>query len=200
MSSTFYAGGKQLNKAEMTEEQREETNLYARWKYAPEKKILDEYIGRPIEEVPEEYKEKIEVLRSYGLGKTTYEEVIAFLENHDGRIMRGSFSVNGKFLIKVEMTEEQRKETNLYARWKYAPEKKILEEYAGRPIEEVPEEYREKIAVLRSYGLDKKVRLSKAKQNRDEAKEKHKKTKELEQQVDSQLKKKENHMSNKRIE
>ena len=65
-----------------------------------------------------------------------------------------------------------------------------MEEYAGRPIEEVPEEYREKIAVLRSYGLDKKARLSKAKQKRDEAKEKNEKAKELEQQVDLQLKRK----------
>lgn len=32
------------------------------------------------------------------------------------------------------------------------PERKIIEEYVGRPIEEVPEEYREKIARLRELG------------------------------------------------
>ena len=104
--------------------------------------------------------------------------------------MHSEFKVNGKKLNRDEMTTEQLEEKNLYARWNYSQEKKILEEYAGRPIEEVPEEYREKIAVLRSYGLDKKARLKKAKQNRDEAKEKNEKAKELEQQVDLQLKRK----------
>ena len=112
------------------------------------------------------------------------------MKNHDGRIMRGNFYVNGKMLTKEKMTAEQNEEVNLYQRWKYSQDKKILEEYARKPIEEVPEEYREKIAVLRSYGLDKKARLSKAKQKRDEAKEKNEKAKELEQQVDSQLKRK----------
>ena len=174
----------------MTTEQIEEIKLYQRWNKSTERRILEEYAGRTIEDVPEEYREKIAVLRSYGLGKTIYEQVIEFLETHDGRIMRTGFKVNGKQLNRDEMTSEQLEEKNLYARWNYSQEKKILEEYAGRPIEEVPEEYREKIAVLRSYGLDKKARLSKAKQKRDEAKEKNEKAKELEQQVDSQLKRK----------
>ena len=190
MKTAFRKNGKQLNRDEMTTEQIEEIKLYQRWNKSTERRILEEYAGRTIEDVPEEYREKIAVLRSYGLGKTIYEQVIEFLETHDGRIMRTGFKVNGKQLNRDEMTSEQLEEKNLYARWNYSQEKKILEEYAGRPIEEVPEEYREKIAVLRSYGLDKKARLSKAKQKRDEAKEKNEKAKELEQQVDSQLKRK----------
>ena len=62
-------------------------------------------------------------------------------------------SINGRSLKADEMTEEQRAEVNLYARWRISKECKILEEYAGKPIEEVPEEYREKIAKLRSLGI-----------------------------------------------
>ena len=47
---------------------------------------------------------------------------------------------------------KEKKEVRLRGRWNNSKEKKILDEYAGRPIEEVPEEYREKIAKLRSLG------------------------------------------------
>ena len=159
MTGSFYINGHGLTTDEMTEEQRSERNLYSRWIISEERKILEEYAGRPIEEVPEEYREKIVKLREYGLGQkklTTYEEVIEFLETHEGRIMSGIFYKNGKRLKADEMTDEQRKERNLYGRWKYSKEREILDNYAGKPIQEVPEEYREKIAKLREYGLGQK--------------------------------------------
>ena len=193
MRGRFKKNGKQLTRTEMTEEQRKEVKLHDRWYYSEEKRILEEYVGKPIEEVPEEYREKIARLRSYGLGeeeKTTYEEVIEFLETHDGQVMNSSITKNGKHLKVKEMTEEQRKEVNLHTRWRRSEERKVLEEYIGRPIEEVPEEYREKIAKLRSYGLgNARTKLSQAKQQRDEAKAKNNQTRELEHQVSEQLKK-----------
>ena len=66
----------------------------------------------------------------------------------------------------------------------------MLKKYAGKSIEEVPEEYRDKIAKLREFGLgSKKSKLQQTKHQRDEAKEKNKKAKELELQVAEQLKK-----------
>ena len=104
--------------------------------------------------------------------------------------MQSSFTRDGKNIKVGEMTQEQRNEVNLYSRWKSSMERKILEEYAGRPIEEVPEEYREKIARLREFGLGiTPSKLRKAKQQRDEAKTKNNKTKELEGNVEEQLKK-----------
>ena len=177
----------------MTEEQREEINLYQRWNASKERKVLEQYAGQPIENVPEEYREKIAKLREFGLGikeKTTYEEVIEFLETHNGQLMRWAIKINGIQLKRTEMTEEQREETNLYARWGKSQEKRILEEYAGKPIEEVPEEYREKITKLRAFGLENiKSKLSQAKQQRDEAKLKNDQAKKLEQEVSEQLKK-----------
>ena len=168
------------------------SSLYRKWLKTEEKKILEEYIGEAIEKVPEEYREKIARLREFGLGteKTTFEQVLEFLETHDGKIMKGYFEKNGKILKRSEMTKEQLEEVQLYDKWKRTEERKILKEYAGRPIEEVPEKYREKIARLREYGLGtKKSKLSKAKQQRDEAKAKNRKAKKLEQQVSAQLEK-----------
>ena len=146
--------GKYLTKKEeKTEEEHEEVILYSRWKNSEERKILEEYKGRTIEEVPEEYREKIAILREYGLGlkeKTTYEEIIEWLENHKGKMPRGSMTKQGKRLKREEMTEEEKEEANLYDRWITSEERKILEEYKGRKMEEVPQEYREKIAKLRA--------------------------------------------------
>lgn len=131
----------------------EEASLYDRWYRCPERKILEKYKERPIEEVPEKFREKIRVLRSYGLGITTYEQTVKWLEEHDKKMPRNIIYKNGKQVKREKMTEEEKEETNLYLRWyKYCPEKKILDKYVGRPIEEVPEEFREKIARLRELG------------------------------------------------
>ena len=193
MKSKFVEDGKILTRKEMTDEQRNETALYQRWNNSEERKILNEYAGKPIEEVPKEYRDKITKLRSYGLGeleKTVYERVIEFLQNHDGQLMHSCFRINGQKLTIAEMTEEQRDEVNLYAMWRKAEEKMILEEYAEKAIEEVPEEYRDKIARLREFGLgNMKSKLSQAKKKRDEAKDKNDQAKELEERVEEQLKK-----------
>ena len=74
--------------------------------------------------------------------KTTYEEVIEWLEAHDGKM--------------PSQNNNNKDEKNLYARWIRSDVYKILQEYTGRDLEEIPEEYREKIANLREYGLGKK--------------------------------------------
>ena len=148
------AGSNNEKNLTRTEEEKEKENkLYRKWMRSKERKILDEYAGQQIENIPEEYRNKIAKLREFGFGKTTYEEVIEFLESHNGEIMKGNWEVNGKFLKRNEITEEQKNEQNLYARWRYSKERKILNEYAGQPIENVPEEYRNKIAKLREFGL-----------------------------------------------
>ena len=159
---------------------KEEGNLYQRWYKSEERKKLEEYAGVPIEEIPEEYREKIARLREYGLGekkRTAYEEVIEWLETHEGKLPG-----NGKKVSKEEK--------NLYQGWYKSEERKKLEEYAGVPIDEVPEEYREKIAKLREFGIMGKRKLSKVKQQRDEAKSENDKAKELEKEVEEELKRK----------
>ena len=166
MKTVFFKDGKQLTRDQLTEEQREEANLYARWWKSEEYKILQEYAGQPIERVPEEYREKIATLRNYGIEprpkqeKTIYEQVIEFIESH-GRIMKSGFKKDGKQLTIGQMSKEQKEESRLYGRWVYTEEYKILQEYAGQPIERVPEEYREKIAALRNYGIDPKPKQEK---------------------------------------
>ena len=159
---------------------KEEVNLYDRWYNTEERRKLDEYVGVSIEEIPEEYREKIARLREYGLGekkKTAYEEVIEWLETHEGKLPG-----NGK--------KASKEEKNLYQGWYNSEERKKLDEYAGVPIDEVPEEYREKIAKLREFGIMGKRKLSKVKQQRDEAKSENNKAKELEKEVEEELKRK----------
>ena len=148
---THKFGGRENDVNQLTEDERYQKNLYARWiQSAPEKKILDEYIGKSIEDVPKEYKDKIARLRSFGLGLTIYEQIIEWLETHDGEMPK---SCEKKV---EEMSEEEQYRKNLYQRWNRTLEKKILDEYADRPIEEVPEEYKEKISRLRSLIAKKK--------------------------------------------
>ena len=51
MQSSFSRDGKHIKVEEMTEEQRNEVNLYSRWKLSKERKILEKYAGRTIEAV-----------------------------------------------------------------------------------------------------------------------------------------------------
>jgi hypothetical protein len=85
----------------MTEEEHREKNLQQRWYRSKKKQVLDEYIGVPIEYVPEEYAEMIQRLRSWGLGEKTevisvYEQIIEWLETHDGKMPRGNICKNRK--------------------------------------------------------------------------------------------------------
>lgn len=89
--------------------------------------------GISIDELPEKYqkyKERIAKLRSYGLGieeKTTYEELIEWLETHDGQMPRGHIKKNGKKISVDEMTKEEQVEKNLYQRWRNSTERKVLD-------------------------------------------------------------------------
>lgn len=162
--SDIYKNGERLKKIQMTEEERSETKLGRRWVNTIEHDILQRYKRKEIERIPEEYKQKIEKLISYGYGfkKPVYEEVIEWIETHEGKMPRGSISKNGKRLMTEEMTDQERAERNLYARWLKTKEYKILQKYKRKEIEEVPEEYREKIIELRKYGigLQKEVKRS----------------------------------------
>ena len=153
MSSEIKENGRALRRSEMTEEQIEEINLHSRWNYSNERKILEKYKEQPIENVPEEYRDKITKLRMLIKKKTIYEEIVEFLENHDGRMALGSIKIEGKHLKRSQMTEEQKREVSLYDKWRRSKEKEILEKYAGQPIENIPKEYRDKIAKLREFGL-----------------------------------------------
>lgn len=157
--SHFTKDGKRLKADELTAEEKDEIHLYQRWRVSEERKMLKKYKGKAIEEVPKEYKYKIQKLRELGLEeKTTYEEYVEYLEKN-GREPRQNVSGKGKTILIENLSEEEQKEKRLAKRWTYAPEKKILEEYAERDIQEVPEQYREQVATLRGLGLGLKKKI-----------------------------------------
>ena len=170
--------------SEKTEKERDEGSLYRKWYKTKERKTVDKYLGIKLEEIPEEDRELVEMIRNFGYGITLFEEVIKFAEEN-GRLPKYYSSKKAS-----EKTEKEREEENLYAKWLKSEEKKILEEYAGQPLENVPEEYIEKIAKLRTYGFGTKPsKLRQAKKQRDNAKSKNNQAKELEKKVSEQLKK-----------
>jgi superfamily II DNA or RNA helicase/predicted transcriptional regulator len=190
--SRFKENGKEKKAEELTEEERKEKNLYRRWSGSDEYKVLKAYVGKDISEVTEEYREKISTLRNYGLGITAYEEIIEWLKAHGGKMPQSKFRKNGKQKKAEELTEEEKVQKNLYDRWKNSKEFKILKEYAGKDILWVPEEYRERIDKLRSYGLGlepktKKEKLKEAIEDRDNAKDLNIEARKLEQEVSRAL-------------
>ena len=151
--SHFTRNGKRLKANELTAEEKEELHLYQRWIISVERNMLNKYKEKEIEEVPIEYRYKIQKLRELGLEeKTTYEEYVEYLEQN-GREPRQSFSKKGRSILTEDLIEEEKYEKRLAKRWRNSPEKKILEEYSERDIQEVPEQYRDQVATLRSFGL-----------------------------------------------
>ncbi len=142
-------------KATLTEEQLYEKNLYGSWLRSDEKKLIDKYIGTPIEKIPEKDRVIVEQARYYGIEEklTFYQEVIRFCEKN-GRVPR---AVHG---TKAALTEEQLYEKNLYYRWRRSDEKQLVDKYAGVPIEGVPEEDREIVEQVRSYGYGVEEKLT----------------------------------------
>ena len=151
-----------LKTEELSEEEKYERILYQRWSRSYEKKILDDYAGVPLSEFPkelEDYVDKIDLLRSYGFGlrkQTAYEELIEWLETHDGKMPISQVTRNNKRVKVDDITEEQNYQINLYSRWSDSPEYKALRACIGIDLNDIPKEYmqyRNQIATLRSYGL-----------------------------------------------
>ena len=126
--------GLQYTVGNMTEEERDEVNLYARWRVSADRRALEACKGIPLNELPSEYQEyrnHIAKLREYGLGiktKTAYEEIIEWLDTHDGNLPRAGFRKNGRALTTGELTDEERYEKNLSGKWMRLKEKKALED------------------------------------------------------------------------
>ena len=86
--------------------------------------------GIPIDELPEKYQEfseQIKILREHGLGLTIGEEIIDWLQTHNGRLPRGNIKKNGKRFKVDDMSKEERKEVKLYQRWINSELKEALE-------------------------------------------------------------------------
>ena len=136
-------------KATYTEEQLYENNLYYRWRRSDEKKLVNKYVGIPIEGISEEDRDIVEQVRSYGYGieekLTAYQEVMQFCEKN-GRLPQ---EIHG---TKATLTEEQMYEKNLSHRWRISDEKKIVDKYVGIPTEKIPEKDRDIVEQVRSYG------------------------------------------------
>ena len=164
----FFVDGKALKSHEMTEEQRYEKNIYQKWIRTPEYEALKACIGIPIDKIPKEYekyKNAIEEMRKYDPSKkeirSIYDELIKWLDTHEGEMPQSAFYIDNKRLSASELTDEQRYQVNLYANWRHTPEFKALRECKDTPLDKLPpeyEQYREEIATLRKYEEQRKAK------------------------------------------
>lgn len=128
----------------------EEFDLFYEWKKSPERKLLMENKGIKIEDIPEEYRDMIRTLRSFGLGvdgKTVdiVEEFVNFYKVY-GRVPRRG--KDGKASTKEEQIEKR-----LYGYWCTCKENKLLEEYILKELDDIPEEHKAMVEKLRAMGL-----------------------------------------------
>lgn len=98
----YVENGISKKRSDMNEEEKYQSRLLAQWRKTKEYRILNKYAGEEIEEVPDEYRDKIKMLRKYGLGKVksatsdTYMEIIEWLETHDGKMPQSGFGPKRK--------------------------------------------------------------------------------------------------------
>lgn len=148
--------GKRLNSEEMSLEEKAERSLAARWYDSQEYKVYRTCEGISLESLPteyEQYREQIATLRGYEK-KNIYEEMIQWLEAHNGTKPRSAIIVNEEKLKVEFMSLEEKEERSLAKRWQYSQEYKAYKACEGIPLESLPteyEQYREQIATLRRY-------------------------------------------------
>ena len=76
--------------------------------------------------------ELVGLLKEIGEGlrynsRQTYNQIINWLETHDGHMPRTTIRKNGKYYLVNEMTDDERDEVNLYARWRVSADRRALE-------------------------------------------------------------------------
>ena len=118
--SHIIKNGVDLNRKEMSKEELSEVRLRAEWGKSALRKALIACTGISLDELPEQYaqyKEQIATLREYGLGlkeEPVFNQIIEWLETHDGNMPKGTFRNNNRVLKTKELTEEQLASIKLY--------------------------------------------------------------------------------------
>lgn len=149
--STITKNGRRLSWNELLPEELEEVRFYSKWINSRERAIADSYSDIPTNKIPGKYRRYISVMREfsgYDDIQNFFEELVEWFETHQDNLPRESVDKKEKISPKA-----RRYERNLRKAWEESEEKQILEEYAGKPICLVPEEHREKVAILRESWL-----------------------------------------------
>ena len=125
-----------------------------------------------IDNIPEEfekYKEFIEKHRKYDQEKEDklkkikdekeeclYKDLVEWLRNHNGKMPNNYFYRDGECLHWVDqLTDKELSERNLYTRWLKSKLRNLMIRYEEVPLEDIPEEYREKIENIRNLKITK---------------------------------------------
>ncbi len=170
--------GVDLKLKEMTDEEKNEVMLAKQIRSTNEYKAYIQTCNLEIKDLPDEFKtyiDFIEKLRKYDEEENrkmqekkkekeqwVYENLIQWLRTHDRKMPSTYFFKDGQWLHwNDQLTEDNLFEKKLYNSWVRSDLRKLMIKYDGVKIDDIPEEYRDKISMLREYGV--KVNQNKSK-------------------------------------
>lgn len=133
----------------------EKTNLkeIESWIEHQKERVLKQYIGKELAEIPEVDREKVELLRQIGIEYRSKEQKTKSDINNWNNILQLIIEFKerkGRFPRDREKDEESRK----LGKWLGHQKQKILRPYIGKELAEIPEEHREKVKCLREIGVE----------------------------------------------
>lgn len=175
--------GVELKIKEMTDEESYEVKLAKLIRSTNEYKAYIQTCNFEIQNLPDEFKQYItfiEKLRKYDSEKNgkmqekkkekeqwVYENLIQWLKSHEGKMPSTYFYRDGQWLHwNDQLTENELFEKKLYNVWVKSNLRKLMIQFDGVNLNDIPKEYREKIETLRKYGV--KINANKGKQIKKE--------------------------------
>ena len=142
---------KGLIEEDLYEELMEEISLFNRWKNCPERKILTQYEGVPMDKIPKKYQKMIDTLRGFGLGYPGGK--IDIVERMESFYRKHGRAPEWVPIERDKLSEKEVIERRLYERFITSEENKLSKKYIDTPLEEVPEEHQDIIRRLRAIGV-----------------------------------------------
>lgn len=145
--------GKPLPKEELTTDEKQEVRIGKR--FAENLKlinIVEQYACVKIENVPEKYREMIEIIKSASVFPMYMEWRKKHFDEKTQRYKKPRVVIfrNGKRIKPEEMTFEEKKEVEIAYIWRnQSIERRIIKTYKEKAIYEIPENYREMIEEYR---------------------------------------------------
>lgn len=151
--TTIIKNKKQLTLEEMTENEKIELKLGNWWNNnINERLIFEKYCYVKIEDVPKEYREIIEIIKSTSI----FQKYIEWKENHFDKEAgkykepRMVITRDGVKIKLEDMTFEEKEESEIAYIWKFQSyERKMIKKYEEKEIYEIPEIYREMVEKFR---------------------------------------------------
>ena len=122
----------------LTVEEQRERQLKDKWDRCFEKHVIDRFVGTPITEIPENYREIVSKMREVGLGhpeSLNTRLYIKYALEHKRKPRQVIFRDGKRVNINL-CTDEEQKEVEIRRRWDFSEDKKLYEMYLQGTLDE----------------------------------------------------------------